>query len=113
LDYMHARYFNPNAGRFLSADPHLGQRRFPESWNRYSYAANRPLTLIDSSGLDVIVAPALSRSYYGALWRSPELLFLWARLNHDHRVKNTIHIEPQAEPGTRAHSKLYYERDSN
>lgn len=37
-DYMHARYYNPNLGRFLSVDPVLDQKRAlsnPQSWNRY------------------------------------------------------------------------------
>ncbi|MGK2883385.1 MAG: RHS repeat-associated core domain-containing protein, partial [Rhodococcus sp. (in: high G+C Gram-positive bacteria)] len=32
LDYMHARYYNPNLGRFLSVDPVLGSASTPQSW---------------------------------------------------------------------------------
>lgn len=52
LDYMHARYYAPDAGRFLSVDPLIlthGQQ--PQSWNRYSYVRNRPSIFRDSTGL--------------------------------------------------------------
>jgi len=64
--YMHARYDSPNLSRFLSVDPddavHLqsgsesDRQRFqnhlrrPQSWNRYSYTENNPLTYVDGSG---------------------------------------------------------------
>lgn len=52
LDYMHARYYNPNWGRFLSVDPtwesaDLGK---PQSWNRYSYVRNNPVNATDPDG---------------------------------------------------------------
>jgi RHS repeat-associated protein len=52
LDYMHARYYLPYAGRFLSVDPtwvsaDLGK---PQSWNRYSYVLNSPMTYTDPDG---------------------------------------------------------------
>lgn len=52
LDYMHARYYNPQWGRFLSVDPtwesaDLGK---PQSWNRYNYAENNPANRIDPDG---------------------------------------------------------------
>jgi RHS repeat-associated protein len=50
LDYMHARHESPVTGRFLSTDGHLGDPRSPQSWNRYTYAFNNPLRLIDHNG---------------------------------------------------------------
>jgi RHS repeat-associated protein len=51
LDYMHARYYNAAAGRFLTVDP---SREYeptrPQSWNRYSYALNSALTFVDPDG---------------------------------------------------------------
>jgi RHS repeat-associated protein len=52
LDYMHARYYNGVAGRFLSADPHIGKTGDPQSWNRYAYVKNNPLAQTDPTGLD-------------------------------------------------------------
>lgn len=51
LDYLHARYYSPTAGRFLSPDPIRGSASRPQSWNRYAYALNNPVTLVDPSGL--------------------------------------------------------------
>jgi RHS repeat-associated protein len=51
LDYMHARYYNPYLGRFLSVDPVGGSIDSSQSWNRYSYVQNNPLILVDPNGL--------------------------------------------------------------
>ena len=52
LDYMHARFYDPNLGRFLSVDPgndvDLAQ---PQSWNKYSYVRNNPVNYTDPSGM--------------------------------------------------------------
>jgi RHS repeat-associated protein len=50
LDYMHARYYDPNLGRFLSIDPVQGDVQKPQTWNRYAYATNNPLKFIDPDG---------------------------------------------------------------
>ncbi|MGK2859512.1 MAG: RHS repeat-associated core domain-containing protein, partial [Thermoanaerobaculia bacterium] len=53
LDYMHARYYNPNLGRFLSVDPVLQIKRAmadPQGWNRYAYVRNNPLSSVDRDG---------------------------------------------------------------
>ncbi len=54
-DYMHARYYSPWLGRFGSVDPVLGRPERPQSWNRYSYAGNRPVLYVDPDGrIDVL-----------------------------------------------------------
>ncbi|MCA1789613.1 MAG: RHS repeat-associated core domain-containing protein, partial [Thioalkalivibrio sp.] len=52
LDYMHARYYRPVQGRFLSVDPTWDSAAlaFPQSWNRYSYVLNNPINLTDPDG---------------------------------------------------------------
>jgi RHS repeat-associated protein len=53
LDYMHARYYNPNLGRFLSVDPVLNIERAlrkPQGWNRYAYVENNPINARDPDG---------------------------------------------------------------
>lgn len=51
---MHARYYSPLLGRFLSADPK--QRRkgtaVPQSWNRFAYALGNPVSRFDPNGED-------------------------------------------------------------
>jgi RHS repeat-associated protein len=60
LDYMHARYYDPQLGRFLSPDPLLGSSLQPQSWNRYAYVMNKPVDMTDPRGLyaDDSSAPA-------------------------------------------------------
>jgi len=50
LDYMHARYHNPNLARFLTVDPAGGDPKKPQSWNRYSYVRNNPVKATDTDG---------------------------------------------------------------
>lgn len=59
---MHARFYNPQTGRFLSIDPAADSANppAPQTWNRYAYALNSPLKYVDPDGkaaetvLDVI-----------------------------------------------------------
>jgi len=53
LDFAQARYHSTKQGRFTSPDPLLssGFTSNPQSWNRYSYVGNRPLTITDPTGL--------------------------------------------------------------
>ncbi|MBS1809054.1 MAG: ParB N-terminal domain-containing protein [Acidobacteria bacterium] len=52
LDYAEARYHGSVYGRFTSVDPAMGSARksMPQSWNRYTYVMNQPLSLIDPTG---------------------------------------------------------------
>lgn len=50
LDYMHARYYSFNLGRFLSVDPVQGEVGSGQSWNRYSYSGNNPVIRVDFDG---------------------------------------------------------------
>ena len=56
LDYMHARYYTPYFRRFLSPDEKLGSPELPQSWNRYAYVRNSPLTHVDPTGQEAAVA---------------------------------------------------------
>ena len=51
LDYMLARYYGADLGRFLSTDP--GDDTYlvaPQSWNKYSYVRNNPINASDPTG---------------------------------------------------------------
>jgi RHS repeat-associated protein len=50
LDYMHARYYSMHLGRFLSVDPDGYDTERPQTFNRYSYVTNNPVTLNDPTG---------------------------------------------------------------
>ncbi len=48
---MHARFYSPLNGRFLSVDPaRSAARDAPQSWNRYAYGRNNPANRIDPDG---------------------------------------------------------------
>jgi RHS repeat-associated protein len=49
--YDHARHHEAVLGRFLSPDKLGGKPKAPQSWNRYSYASNNPIKLVDPNGL--------------------------------------------------------------
>lgn len=53
LDNFGARYNSSQFGRFMSPDPLLnsGHPNNPQTWNRYTYALNNPLNVIDPTGL--------------------------------------------------------------
>nr|WP_083930089.1 RHS repeat-associated core domain-containing protein [Paenibacillus sanguinis] len=50
LQYLRTRWYDPNAGRFVSKDPYEGSIDNPLSLNRYSYVVNNPLKYVDPSG---------------------------------------------------------------
>jgi RHS repeat-associated protein len=64
---MQGRLYDPALGRFLSADPIVGNTAFSQSWNAYSYVNNSPLNFTDPSGFDctgaLAVAYADEKSY--------------------------------------------------
>jgi RHS repeat-associated protein len=50
LYYYGARYYNPEIGRFISADEFVQDAFDPQTLNRYSYTRNNPLIYTDPSG---------------------------------------------------------------
>ncbi|MEM6454429.1 MAG: RHS repeat-associated core domain-containing protein [Acidobacteriota bacterium] len=67
LDYMRARFCSPWTARFLSVDPARESVRLqhPQTWNRFSYAFNNPVTLIDPDGRTAVLAKALKAVFKG------------------------------------------------
>jgi RHS repeat-associated protein len=50
LIHMNGRVYDPNLGRFISADPFIQAPLMSQSLNRYSYVMNNPLSMTDPSG---------------------------------------------------------------
>ena len=50
LQYLRARYYAPEVGRFISSDPFNGQVINPQSLNNYGYAFSNPINQTDPSG---------------------------------------------------------------
>src|SRR5438309_1234703 len=54
LDDAAARELHPNQGRWISPDPAglaAASLANPQTWNRYAYVADNPLSIVDPSGL--------------------------------------------------------------
>jgi uncharacterized protein RhaS with RHS repeats len=67
---MHARYYSPVLSRFLSPDPVLGAIASSQSWNRYAYTYNNPISFVDPDGELAFLAVPLG---IGA-WKAGTLL---------------------------------------
>ncbi|MCS7193062.1 MAG: hypothetical protein NZ937_08790 [Armatimonadetes bacterium] len=52
LMHVGARYYEFGTGRWVQKDPMIGDFLKPQSLNKYSYARNNPLNLIDPNGFD-------------------------------------------------------------
>lgn len=57
LDFAEARYYSSSQGRFTSIDPLMASAVLtnPQTFNRYSYVTNSPLTTIDPTGMIGII----------------------------------------------------------
>src|SRR5512146_380582 len=68
LDYFGARYYGSVTGRFSSPDPLLVSATLadPQTWNRYAYVLNKPLKLVDPTGL--VAAEQFSSMGDGTAW---------------------------------------------
>ncbi len=72
VDYMHARFYQGQLGRFLRTDPVLQLQRAPSKpqlWNRYSYTVNNPVNFIDAYGEDV----SIKITFRGDGWTEKEI----------------------------------------
>jgi RHS repeat-associated protein len=49
--HIGARWYDPAIGRWISADPHLGEIEAPLSRNRYNYCESDPVNALDPTGL--------------------------------------------------------------
>jgi RHS repeat-associated protein len=67
LYYMHARYYNPTVGRFLSTDPLRGSATSPQSFNLYGYVRSNPINFIDPWGLAAEVVSCDGGGYCGSI----------------------------------------------
>lgn len=70
LTYIRARYYMPELGRFITMDPLTGKDGDSQSLNRYIYAMNNPVRLVDVSGFSSkeIVAPSSGNSGCAHRW---------------------------------------------
>ena len=50
LYYEGARYYDPETGRFITEDSVVGSTSDPQSLNRYVYARDNPMKIVDMNG---------------------------------------------------------------
>ena len=62
------RWYDPAVGRFLQKDPWLGSPYAPLTLNRYGYCVNKPVQMIDPSGM---ILGEISTLYIEALQSGP------------------------------------------
>ncbi len=62
MQYLRARYYNQNQGRFASVDPFEGILEQPITRHRYIYGNDNPITYTDPSGAFSIAEPGISFS---------------------------------------------------
>jgi RHS repeat-associated protein len=73
LHFFGARYYSSVAGRFTSVDKGAPDALSPQSWNRYSYVRNNPLSYIDPDGNKD--EPALNQKLEQAMARLDPTLY--------------------------------------
>ncbi|MGI6665536.1 MAG: RHS repeat-associated core domain-containing protein [Christensenellaceae bacterium] len=54
LQYMNARFYQPETGRFLSQDTYTGVAADPRTQNLYSYCGSNPVNFVDLTGHEYI-----------------------------------------------------------
>ena len=116
LQYLRARWYNPQSGRFTRLDPFAGNKESPLSFHKYAYGHMNPVTYTDPSGELVLsttgailigilslgavlgVAPAVAgKIKYTSAYDSPILLLggapLEAHLNTTWHKSNTLTVD--------------------
>jgi RHS repeat-associated protein len=66
---MNGRIYDPGIGRFMSADSFVQFPFIPQSFNRYSYVLNNPLSFTDPSGFGIFssIFNAIGGTVFGAI----------------------------------------------
>jgi RHS repeat-associated protein len=67
---MRGRMYDPKVGRFLSPDPLVSNPFNSQSYNRFSYVANNPLTLVDPTGFQEQGGPSWIAKIWNAIFGS-------------------------------------------
>lgn len=63
LQYLRARWYDPNMGRFINEDTYEGDIKNPLSLNLYTYVENNPLRYVDPTGHGVYSVGTATQPY--------------------------------------------------
>jgi RHS repeat-associated protein len=80
LIHMNGRVYDPQLGRFISADPFVSSPYVGQSLNRYSYVWNNPLSFVDPSGFNAETPCMVTQS--GACARVTVIGLRWGTAFH-------------------------------
>jgi RHS repeat-associated protein len=80
LIHMNGRVYDPQLGRFISADPFVSSPYDGQSLNRYSYVWNNPLSFVDPSGFNAETPCMVTQS--GACARVTVIGLRWGTAFH-------------------------------
>ncbi len=84
---MNGRVYNPIIGRFASADPFIQDFTASQTWNRYTYVSNNPLSYTDPSGFisisDSIYLPDLDLLVGIDISALMDLLLSWGGIDDE------------------------------
>ncbi|EJQ36453.1 YD repeat (two copies) [Bacillus cereus BAG5X1-1] len=89
--YLMARYYNPDHGVFISADPDPGDEDDPVTQNGYTYADNNPAMLTDPDGhfAQFLIPIAI----HGARMAAPHVIRYAGRVTAKHLAKrHTVYV---------------------
>lgn len=67
LQYLRARYYDPEIARFISRDPHTGELMFPTTLHPYQYGLNNPIMNTDPTGEFSLIGVSISISIVSVL----------------------------------------------
>ncbi len=76
---MNGRVYDPEIGRFLSADPFVQYPESTQGYNRYTYVGNNPLSYVDPSGFSFWKKLMMVVGIVMSIWM-PQFQFLWQKL---------------------------------
>lgn len=95
LDHMHARFYGPRIGRFLSLDPLSGSSSLPQSLGRYAYVLNNPMRYTDPTGMQ---SEAQEPKVIGAVYVQTEdgLVMIGYSNEFERRESKPTAAEPKA-----------------
>jgi RHS repeat-associated protein len=62
LQYLRARYYSPDTGRFNRLDPFIGNTQDPQSLHKYLYAHANPVMGADPTGLFTLASVNMANS---------------------------------------------------
>ena len=95
--YLIARYYNPEQGVFISADPDPGDADDPITQNGYTYTNNNPIMYVDPDGHFAQFVPLAAMAGY----RAYKGYKLYKGYNKYKKIKNLKNLKKiQKRPGT-------------